>query len=350
MTIDDSIIINGADNHVTDNISGPQGGGVEYQRRMMTGSIQAIAPISFVSSEPFDIDQIYLVEGSSENRTVETETIQLSGTRSVSTVKFFSRLFRVTKQSGSALQGIVTVSADTSILGIMGVGALAATDTDFTISTTPIETTELINLLGNAQGRATVDSVYYEKIFIRNNTGATINELTVSEYQSDFDGSVHFAKDPSFNFNSTSRNRLTRPGAVSYYDMITDTPLVITNMPAGAVLGIWLRITIPAGMATILKSWKMKVEFDGSYRVFTILQPEGTGNGLSATLGVRGQHPLGGGNPLQFVELRDAKFVEQLFYEPDPKTFRDQFYYNTRLNKLFKKLQTKPHPVWKQVR
>ncbi|MHA2065094.1 MAG: hypothetical protein ACXABY_12025, partial [Candidatus Thorarchaeota archaeon] len=60
--------------------------------------------------------------------------------------------------------------------------------------------------------------------------------------------------------------------------------------------------------------------------------------------------PIGGGNPHRFLELVGSKSVVESFYEPDPITFRDQFYYNARLNKLYKKINSQPSPVWKQVR
>lgn len=44
-----------------------------------------------------------------------------------------------------------------------------------------------------------------------------------------------------------------------------------------------------------------------------------------------------GGNPTSFVELTGGEPVEYSFYEPDPTTARYEYYYNTRLNTLYKK-------------
>jgi hypothetical protein len=88
----------------------------------------------------------------------------------------------------------------------------------------------------------------------------------------------------------------------------------------------------------------------GGVLLFTLIHPEGSSLVFDDVLDKRTKHAIGGGNPLRYVELKGAKFVEQMFYEPDPITFRDQFYYNTRLNKLFKKIGTSPVPVWKMVR
>jgi hypothetical protein len=349
----ESIIVTGSGNHSLNNTD-IQGGGPDPTRRLMTGSIITLSRITLVSSEPTDIDQVYRIEGIDGDRALVSELLQLSGTNAVSTIRRFSRLCKVTKLSGNTLAGDVTVSAGPAILGIMNNTPVTAPVIALNIGTAPapdvVETLELVNLLGNAQGRATVDTVYYEKIFIRNNTGKTINRAVITEHQSDFEGCVLFAADPCFDFDSTSRNRLTRPGAIDIADIINDDPVVVTDWPNQATLGIWLRIIIPAGMSTILKSWKMKIDFDGMSEIFTILQPDGAGRGLATTLGIRNQHAAGGGNPVRYTELRGAKFVEQLYYEPDPITFRDQFYYNVRLNQLFKKIKTVPAPVWKVVR
>jgi hypothetical protein len=45
--------------------------------------------------------------------------------------------------------------------------------------------------------------------------------------------------------------------------------------------------------------------------------------------------PSPGYNPQRFVELIGAKEVATEFYEPDPETYRDKYYYNTATNQLF---------------
>ena len=44
-----------------------------------------------------------------------------------------------------------------------------------------------------------------------------------------------------------------------------------------------------------------------------------------------------GGNPTNFVELVGGQSVYLSFIQPDPNTFREPYYYNTRLNQLFLK-------------
>lgn len=70
---------------------------------------------------------------------------------------------------------------------------------------------------------------------------------------------------------------------------------------------------------------------------------------LADILSKRANQPLGGSNPIRFIELYGAQEVLISFYEPDPATTRVNFYYNSRRNKLYQKLNTKPVPVWKQI-
>lgn len=45
-----------------------------------------------------------------------------------------------------------------------------------------------------------------------------------------------------------------------------------------------------------------------------------------------------GGNPHRFVELVGGEEIHYSFYEPDPETWRTEYFYNTRINVLYKKV------------
>jgi hypothetical protein len=60
--------------------------------------------------------------------------------------------------------------------------------------------------------------------------------------------------------------------------------------------------------------------------------------------------PVGtGSNPARYAELFGAREVPISFIEPDPVTFRSDYYYNSRHNRLYKRLRTEPKPVWKVI-
>lgn len=57
-----------------------------------------------------------------------------------------------------------------------------------------------------------------------------------------------------------------------------------------------------------------------------------------------------GNNPHWFTELYHGNHVICMNYAPDPMTFRDEYYYNTRQNKLYKKfIKAEGHYTWKDV-
>lgn len=57
-----------------------------------------------------------------------------------------------------------------------------------------------------------------------------------------------------------------------------------------------------------------------------------------------------GHNPTRFIELYGAEIVPIQFYAPDPVSFRSEYYYNSRQNVLFRKLNTSDgRIVWKRI-
>ena len=53
-----------------------------------------------------------------------------------------------------------------------------------------------------------------------------------------------------------------------------------------------------------------------------------------------------GYNPNRFVELYGGAMMSVINYEPDPQTFRQAYYYNSRLNQLYVKVTTKTNPTY----
>lgn len=61
-----------------------------------------------------------------------------------------------------------------------------------------------------------------------------------------------------------------------------------------------------------------------------------------------------GSNPINFIELYGLRNVEVLSYEPDPNTYREPYYYNAKVDMLFKKITASKEgqpdvKVWKQI-
>lgn len=47
-----------------------------------------------------------------------------------------------------------------------------------------------------------------------------------------------------------------------------------------------------------------------------------------------------GGNPHTFLELHGARMVEVTAFEPDPTTYRCEYYYHATLNRLYRRVVT----------
>jgi len=54
--------------------------------------------------------------------------------------------------------------------------------------------------------------------------------------------------------------------------------------------------------------------------------------------------------PLSMAErLFGVEAIQILSVEPDPRYFSGDYYYNSKINKLYRKISTTPVPVWRPV-
>jgi hypothetical protein len=61
----------------------------------------------------------------------------------------------------------------------------------------------------------------------------------------------------------------------------------------------------------------------------------------------RGRLFIARGQAHRMVELFGGNLIPMFEFEPDPTTFREKYYYNTKLNVLYAKAQAGPTKVWK---
>lgn len=52
----------------------------------------------------------------------------------------------------------------------------------------------------------------------------------------------------------------------------------------------------------------------------------------------------GGFNNIRFVELEGGRVIEPTAFEPDPRTYRGEYYYNAITNALYRKIVTRREP------
>jgi len=342
MSLSGPILIFGAENHSISDDIGPQGGAVDLSKRLITTTLSTVDFIKLDGASSIE-DQTYEIEGIDPNNQIMIETVQIGQT----STSLFIRINKITKISGSPLTDNITVIGETTKEEI---GILASTAN----SLVGTETTTLLRLLNRATTSPYFVKDYYEKFFIRNVSDSIITDAKLSE-AFDPENSVTFTTDLTINDNAASLDRVVRPPDVvdGLNGFIKNTiDRSIPNLSPGNAIGVWIRVRRNAGDTVVSPDYSLRFVGTGSTinLVLPILVYEHSLEFLSDIISKRNLHPLGGGNPHRFVELVGGKFAEQLHYEPDPETFRDQFYYNTRLNRLYKKLKTKPKPVWKSVR
>ncbi|MHC4791834.1 MAG: hypothetical protein ACYS8Y_10450 [Planctomycetota bacterium] len=323
-TVDAGIMVHGALLHQR-GTEGLQGGSAELSTLILLSELAQETPIGFVSSDETDVSQVYQIEGVGTTGLIETEIIQLNGRNLVQTLRSFVKINRIVKTSGIPLVGNVTIqNPHTTILGVMY---------NHRDSGAGFETTDLISIGSDIHSSPNETWTYYEKFFIRNSSLDPIVNFTLQE-TADPNNCIDFALDPVVNAFTTSINRTTRPGAIPPQNF-TSLPKTLNNFLPGDSIGVWLRIKMPAGNAINPKTLIFKAIADDMELLLQIMSPQTSSRLTANVLSRRAAEPLGGGLPLRFMELRGAQFVEQSFFEPDPTTFRSQFYYNTRLNKLY---------------
>ena len=99
-----SIALYGAVNHASNN-NDAQGGTADFRKRLLSRGLTVASQIELVSTSILDIDQIYLVEGISTSRIVESELIAINGTEAIKSINSYFRINKVEKQTSPALNG-----------------------------------------------------------------------------------------------------------------------------------------------------------------------------------------------------------------------------------------------------
>lgn len=325
------LIIFGSENHNENNSDTPQGGGIELTRKILVRNLELTSKVSFVSLDNSN-NQIYRIDGINNNKFRVTEDVQINGIIPSISETSFIRIDKISKISGGPIINEIIVYDEFGNF----IEYFNSTDSG-------TEVTELLSLMSKIDSNPFTSLTYFEKFFFKNLDDIDII-LELYEIH-DEDEDIEFAIDTSIDSSSSSLNRISEPTGLIFDSL----PKTIT-INSGQSIGMWVRVPFDAGELVSSKSYSIKVVNNGSDNIINIIQPYANSNELSELMTLRNSSPKGGGNPINWVELGGAKLVELLAFEPDPSTFRDQFYYNTRLNQLFKRLSTSPVPVWKATR
>lgn len=315
-----------------DDLSNYNGGAVERSRKILTRSLTRPSPIGLVSSSSSDITQVYSIEGLSPQHRLVAEQLVLVGTTETRTTQDFIKIHRIKKLSGSPLVGTVTILNDIVTIGTLDPAG-----------GTVIETQEVRCLLAKATAHPLKDKIFHEKFFITNDGLDPIVVTLAERFNSD--QAVTFSIDSDANLASQSVNRTVRSPVMplNSFDRKPKTFL----LESGDAWGVWLMVDTKKGTLLQSRRYGMTLAVGADTFDLDLVIPNAPSDLLAMTISNHSNFPVGGGLPHQWVELMGGRMVQEMFYEPDPVTYRDDYYYNTRLNRLYRKLKTTGRPVWK---
>ena len=329
-----------------ENDDDPQGGQIDLSKKIILTQLSSPDSIEISPINLADASQIYLVEGIDITNRYNSETIPVGQTGDV----IFKRITKIAKISGPSITNniIIRGSVSQEIVGIFSSKANSSVN---------VETTTLVRLLHKAATSPTRDKNFFEKVYIYNldltpmgtaTDPVTLSGVVLKEFL-DKDERTAFAIELVINSDTSSVNRLNPPvgGTTGFQSASIDLP----DIPTNSYLGLWVRMSRPKSSTEIFLDYTIRFVEDFETSDFRLIINETPNTVLETAIDLRSQFPLGGGNPLQFVELANGRVVPKLFYEPDPSSFRNEYYYNSRLNRLYRKLATRDFKVvWKFVR
>lgn len=222
--------------NMPENDTDPAGGAIDTAVRVIPNSATLMnAPgglIEMVSSNAADTMNV-TVTGRNAAGSIVSETKALDGTTAVDFVATFERILKIVLASAAA--GTVTIRQDG------GGTTIVAVEAGVTTIRRPFYAVGADVAGGAAR-------VFYEKIFLKNNNGT--NSLLGAQITEDADPEtqLEFALEDAVNDNESTANRLAAPVGITgdaFSSAAKNVPG--TDLAAGAAIGVWLKLSLPAG-------------------------------------------------------------------------------------------------------
>jgi len=250
MSITAAELIAFASANMPDTDSGTNGGAIDLLRRVDFTQIAANDDIEVISTSASDTQNCTITARNAAGSVV-TETKALTGTTAAifSTLGVVERVLQV--ELASAAVGTITVRR--SVAGA-------------TLRTIPATERGFMALFRKTSSDPSSTKNYYTKIFLKN-TNATLSLLSATVKQNaDPDARITHLLGAAVDGTTTSTNRVTAPATADTQDPDTfdDTDKTVpgTDLAAGAAIGVWLRLQLPAGDAAHRTTYT--VELSGS--------------------------------------------------------------------------------------
>lgn len=214
--------------NMPDTDSGTSGGAIDTLRRIDFTQLAANDSLEAVSTSASDTQNI-TIEARNAAGSVVSETKALNGTTvvSFSTLGTVERVLKV--ELASAAVGTITVRRASS---------------GPTVSQIPPGERGFMAFARKIASDPSAAKDYYHKFFWKN-THASLSLLNaVVKQNADPDARITHALATSVNDSGSVTNRTTSPG-LTFDD--NDKAVPGTDLAAGAAIGVWLRVSLPAG-------------------------------------------------------------------------------------------------------
>lgn len=213
-------------NHPTDDTS-LGGGGIDNTVRVAFTQLLVDDEVEAFSSSGSDTS-VLTITGRKSDGTFTSLGLTLTGTTAVATVIQFSVIYSVTY--ASAAIGVLTVRRSPN-------GA--------TICIIPAGEKGISMLFANAVS-GLVQTIRYDKFFWKNVNGATSLLTGNVRITSDPDSLMRQGVALALNDSVTIANRLAAPAGITFVDDNIDQAVPGGTLAAGAAIGVWVELTLPA--------------------------------------------------------------------------------------------------------
>jgi hypothetical protein len=217
--------------------AGSAGGAIDLLRRPDFTQLAANDDLEVISTSASDT-QNCTIEGRDAAGNVVTETATLTGpvAKTFATLGVIERVLKV--ELASAAIGTITVRR--SVAGA-------------TVRVIPVGERGFLMIFRKTSSDPVSTVNYYAKCFWKNLHGTLALQTAVVKQNADPDARVTHLLATAVNESATSTNRITAPavGDTQDPDTFDDTDKTVpgTNLAAGAAIGVWFRLQLPAADA-----------------------------------------------------------------------------------------------------
>lgn len=234
--------------NMPENDSSTAGGSIDTTVRVVPDSATLFNTLNdtveVVSSAAGDTTQTVTIYGRTSQGVLVNEPLSLNGTNVVNGAQNFERIEKIVVSASHT--GTITVrkaTGDTTIVAIES-GVLTIRRPFYGASA---------DVAGGSS------RVFYEKVFLKNtNASLALLAATLTE-EADPEGQLEFAVEDAVNDSESVANRLTAPTGITGAGFSSSAKTVPgTDLAATAAIGIWLKLTLPAGDPATKTTYTLK--------------------------------------------------------------------------------------------